>query len=239
MPTFATFNILDACREPGCPVCRLEQEAVVRYLDGQFYESVNNPDFRDRLRASLGFCREHAWLAVDQHLGDALGFAIIYHDVVGAALERLEKNVPPPSTRQWAALLRRVPEQVGALVQKAVFAFTPKKRCPACQQLDEATHNLIAALVEGLGSAEMAEALRGSDGLCLPHLRQALQEVKDLPECELLISIHKEKLENLHAELAELIHKHDYRFLKKGFGKEGNSWRHTIAMMVGTSDSKD
>jgi hypothetical protein len=41
---------------------RLEQQLVERYLDNQFYENVNNPDWRNRLRASHGFCREHAWL---------------------------------------------------------------------------------------------------------------------------------------------------------------------------------
>src|SRR5687767_11547818 len=80
LPNVMAYKLLEACREPGCPVCRLEQRSVERYLDSQFYESVNNPAWRDRLRASLGFCQEHAWLAVDQRLGDALGFAIIYRD---------------------------------------------------------------------------------------------------------------------------------------------------------------
>jgi len=239
MPTFSFFNLLDACREPGCPVCRLEQKAVHRYLDSQFYESVNDPDFRDHLRGSLGFCREHAWLTINRHLGDALGFALIYNDVVGDLLERLEKNVPPPATRQWNALLRRVPEQVGELVQKAVYAFTPKKRCPACQQQEEAAHNLVATLVEGLERPEMVAAIKESDGLCLPHLRMALQQVKDVRPCELLISIHIEKLKGLHADLAELIRKNDYRFMKEALGKEGNSWLRAVSMIAGSHKEKD
>jgi len=91
MTSATAFNLIEACREPGCPVCRLEQRSVQRYLENQFYENVNNPDFRDHLRRSLGFCKEHAWLAANAHLGDALGFALIYRDVIRNTMERLDK----------------------------------------------------------------------------------------------------------------------------------------------------
>ena len=233
MATITTYKLLEACREPGCPVCRMEQAAVERYLDAQFYENVNSPQLRDWLCASLGFCHEHAWLTVDKHLGDALGFAIIYHDVLDSTLERLGKNVPAGSARRWANLLKRVPEQVSALVQKALYAFTPKKHCPACHQRDEMTHIIVSTLVEELAQPEMAEALRASDGLCLPHLRLALQEVRDISLCETLLAIHREKLESLRAELAEFIRKNDYRFLGDGFGKEGDSWLRAVTMTIG------
>ena len=237
MPSFTAYNLLEACIEPGCPVCRLEQRYVERYLDNLFYENVNNPDLRDILRLSMGFCREHAWLAANQSLGDALGFAIIYQDVIGAALERLDKGVPPP-TRRWAGLLKRIPEQVSAMVYKAVFALMPQKRCPACHHRDEMMQVILWSLVEALGQPEMVEALRASDGLCLPHLRLALQDVKDIPACETLLSIHREKLEGLHIELAEFIRKNDYRFMKEGLGKEGDSWLRAVAMMVGNPKSR-
>ena len=60
MTSVTTFNLIEACRQPGCPVCRVEEHSVERYLDNQFYENVNNPDFRNTLRLSIGFCREHA-----------------------------------------------------------------------------------------------------------------------------------------------------------------------------------
>ncbi|MBN2387938.1 MAG: hypothetical protein JXB85_13045 [Anaerolineales bacterium] len=237
MPSFTAYNILEVCRQPGCPVCRLEQRYVERYLDNQFYENVNNPDWRNLLRLSLGFCREHAWLAVDERLGDALGFAIIYHDAIGATLECLDKGFPPP-TRRWAGRLKRIPEQVRAMVYRAIYALTPRKRCPACQKRDEMTSIIVSSLVESLEQQEMAEALQASDGLCLPHLRLALQAVRDIPSCEMLIAIHRRKLETLQAELAELIRKHDYRFSKDGFGKEGDSWLRAVAMMAGNPKSR-
>ena len=104
MQSSTTFNLIEACRKPGCPVCRLEQHSVERYLDNQFYENVNSAGFRENLRLSMGFCREHAWLAADERLGDALGFAIIYHDAIGAALERAgQGRSSPDPALGWSA----------------------------------------------------------------------------------------------------------------------------------------
>ena len=235
-PTY--FDLLEACAQPGCPACRLEQRYVEHYLDHLLYENVNDSDLRDILRLSLGFCHEHAWLAVNQRLGDALGFAIIYQDVFGAVLERLDKDVPPP-TRRWAGLFKRIPAEVGSMVYKAVFALTPQKPCPACQNRDEMLSMIVGSLVENLGKQEMVGALQVSDGLCISHLQMALKDVRDVVSCEKLIAIHREKLEALCADLAELIRKNDYRFMKEGFGPEGNSWLRAITFAVGNNKKKD
>jgi len=232
MTSATTFNLIEACRQPGCPVCRLEQRSVERYLDNQFYENVNNPDFREHLRRSLGFCKEHAWLAANEHLGDTLGFALIYRDVIGATLERLDKGVPPPSQKRLA-WIRRIPEQVSALVYKAVFALTPQKHCPVCLQREEMVAIVVSSLVKELGNPEVETALCASDGVCLPHLRMCLKEVQDTATYEKLIGIHREKLEKLDGELTELIRKNDYRFAKEGMGREGDSWLRAVGMIAG------
>src|SRR5688572_27762822 len=123
LANFTVYKLVEACREPGCPVCRLEQNAVERYLDSQFYENVNSPKWRDQLRLSLGFCREHAWLAVDKRLGDPLGFSIIYRDLVNSVLKRFETSERPARTaRGWTALLRQVPEEARARIANILAA---------------------------------------------------------------------------------------------------------------------
>ena len=232
------YKLLEACREPGCPVCRLEQRSLERYLDNQLYENVNTPAWRDQLRASLGFCHEHAWLAVDQRLGDALGFAIIYRDIINGILTRLEDGVPHRTSRRSMALLRRIPEQVRNIVQRMLYALTPQKACPACQHRDEVTRINISVLVKELEKPEMADALQASDGLCVPHLRLALEHVKNVSACEKLLVIHREKLESLKAELTEFIRKNDYQFIAEGFGKEGDAWLRAVGLMVGSRKEK-
>jgi hypothetical protein len=224
---------MEACREPGCPICRLEQQGVERYLDNQFYESVNSPAWRDHLRASHGFCYEHAWLGVERRLGDALGFSIIYHDLVNHLIKSLNDNSSARPARRRTSVLRQIPDSVRRRVEGVLAAITPVKRCPACEHREELSRNLFPALVEDLPTPAMADALQASEGLCLPHLGLAMGYVKDVAAYEILLTIHRTKLESLRIELAEFIRKNDYQVIKEGFGSEGNAWLRAIGMVVG------
>jgi Family of unknown function (DUF6062) len=235
LPSSTVYNLLEACREQGCPLCRLEQQSVERYLDNQFYENVNSPAWRDQLRASLGFCQEHAWLAVNGRLGDALGFSIIYRDIVNSVLTQLnDSSNAVRRPRRRMPLLRQIPEKIRNMVEKILTAITPRKRCPVCEHRDETTRTLLSVLIEELKQPEMVHALQASEGLCLPHLRQTLEHVKDVSSCENLLMIHREKLESLRAELAEFIRKNDYQMIKEGFDKEGDAWLRAVSMITGS-----
>ena len=91
MLTFSAYDLLEACHQSGCPVCRLADRYVRSYLKHLFYESVNDLDLRKTLRLSQGFCAEHAWLAVEEKLGDRLGWALIYQDVIHNTHPAVEK----------------------------------------------------------------------------------------------------------------------------------------------------
>src|SRR5574341_1452415 len=58
----AYFQLLEAFRQPGCPVCRLVEEGALKALDGLMYEQVNDPFTRDRLVESHGLCNCPAWM---------------------------------------------------------------------------------------------------------------------------------------------------------------------------------
>ena len=233
-----TYKLLEACRQPGCPVCRVEQESVERYLDSQFYENVNSPRWRDRLRASLGFCHEHAWLAVDKRLGDALGFTIIYHDVVNSILKQLQENGPGRNAIARRSFLRQLSNEARVWIEKTLRVISPRKHCPVCEHRDEALRIILSTLLEELTRSEMADALYVSDGLCLPHLRLALENGRDASVIEKLLTIQRGKLESLKGELAEFIRKSDYQLIDKGFGAEGDAWLRAVSMIVGRSRSK-
>ena len=239
MPSSTAYSLLEACRAPGCPVCRLQQRAVERYLDNKFYESVNSTAWRDELRESLGFCHEHAWLAVNARLGDALGFSIIYHDLINSILKKLnDEESSSPASRGLTSALKQLPEQVRNIIKQSLYALTPRKRCPVCEHRDETTQRVLSVLAEELNQRNMADALESSDGLCLSHLRQTLEHVKDLSVCETLLTIHREKLENLSAELGEFISKSEYQAVKENFGPEGNAWLRAVSMIVGARKEK-
>lgn len=239
MPNFTLYKLLDACREPGCPVCRVEQQSVERHLESQFYENVNSPRWRDSMRASLGFCHEHAWLAVDHRLGDALGFSIVYQDILNNILRKLDEGTGPlRSSHHWTSVLRRVPEQARIMMEKLLSATTPVKRCPVCDHREDMTRIILSVLVDELERSEMFDALQSSDGLCLPHLQRSLEQVRDVSVCEKLLTVHREKLESLRTELSEFIRKSDYQAAREGFGREGDAWLRTVTLITGSRKGK-
>ena len=205
-----------------------------RYLDNQFYENVNSPAWRDQLRASHGFCHEHAWLGVNKRLGDALGFSIIYHDIVNSLLRSLkDDNLFARTPGRRASILGQGSESLRRRREGVLAFLAPQQRCPACAHRDEVTRDLLSALAEDLSTSDVQEALQASDGLCLPHLRLALGSANDDSVYETLLVIQRGKLEGLKHELAEFIRKNDYQASKEGFGSEGDAWLRAIAMIVG------
>jgi len=84
------FDLLDAMKKDTCPICFLVQKSEYRYIATLFYELVNDPGVRDKLRDSYGFCPRHARLA--KRVGKPLGIAIIYEDICATLIERIEEG---------------------------------------------------------------------------------------------------------------------------------------------------
>ncbi len=234
------FDLLEAFQQTGCPVCWLVQRDVERSLAHFFYESVNDPDIRARLRKSLGFCRTHAWLSVNARVGDALGIAIIYQDILTNLLRDLPSEALPEAPEDvrtdpkiYDRLLRRTPFRLKKLVDLALKALTPRQRCPGCEQEEISTRLAIETLVKSLRKTGFIHGLKASGGLCIPHLKLALKQVHDPSAYTVLLEISRENLDALRAELAEFIRKNDYRFREEPVGPEGNSWKRAVARVVG------
>lgn len=202
------YSIVEACDKDGCPLCRVEQDAALKFIDTLFYEQINELEMRERLRKSLGLCHEHAWLAADGMTGNALGLAILYDDMLRVSLEQLNAKKGKPH-------------------------LSPTGKCPACEQRDTAGHRALTVLARQLGEEEMREAISRSVGLCFHHLSLALKLIKGSSVEEELLSVHKDKMEKLRGELGEFIRKNDYRFIHDGFGAERDSWRRAVAMGAG------
>jgi len=211
-------DLTDACAQPGCPLCTVTRSAVERYVRGLFSECILDPLARRKLRDSLGLCREHASLAFEAGLSDALGWAIVYEDLVGKAVEAL----PAPAGG------------FGDARKEALRALAPARPCPACGVEEATTARFCKALAEALGRQAFHETLRASNGLCLPHLRCAIEHTSNRRSLGLLLEIQSEKLAGLRQELAEFVRKNDYRFRSEPFGAERDSYRRAIETIVGT-----
>ena len=202
---------IEACSEPGCPICRVEHDAVLRYVSGLLYEQVNDFNMRERLRASLGFCRQHAHLTVEELPGNALGIALIYQDMLKVTMHHLDDRKGVPA---------------------------PVRKCPACEQRDLNMMRTLSEVSKNLQDETMIEALKHSDGLCIFHLRQAFRHTRVPEKRALLISIQLEIMGRLRAQVGEFIRKNDYRFSKETFGPERDSWKRAVYMVSGSKIGK-
>ncbi|MBN2085285.1 MAG: hypothetical protein JW748_08655 [Anaerolineales bacterium] len=224
---FSFFDLLDACAQPGCLVCRLASEIVHNYLDANLYESVNDPDTQAALRRSKGYCHTHSWLLTKTSASPALGVAILYRQAAQEVLETLGLQSPQAEVR-----IRR--KSMGVF-DDILGRLKPQAQCPACIHRDKMIEFVLKTMLEALdrGDDRMQSALAASGGLCLPHLRHALEISKSQAASEFLRRQAGGKLSALIGELNEFIRKNDYRFTGEGMGREGDSWRRVLAWMAG------
>ncbi len=223
-PRSSTGYELDrALKQPGCPICRVSQEGVHRYLDGLVYESVNDPGVREHVTLALGFCNRHAW-EMSQLPGASLGLALLLRD----------------SSKQWQKQLDAVGAPGGRaedFAHQLAQASTPQRKCLACEQQSDIEHRFIETLLESLSDQAFTDALRGSSGLCRPHFVETCAAATGPSLLERLSTVQRAINQRLIGELDEFIRKNDYRFRGEGFGQEGDSWIRAIDHLSGRDDA--
>ena len=232
MPTQTYFDLRDALALPGCPVCRLRERYLERVVEQLLYEHVNDQEVRERLRASRGFCREHAWYLARQ--GAALGVALILRDVLGSIRTKLaaaQRESTTPSPRRWLEAWRTPPQESGAAFLEAL---DPEAPCPLCLNAEEIEGATLRTLRQHLLADDgLLEPYAGSDGLCRPHLRQALAGMEEESAQQALVEAQLAIWQRLDQQLGALIVKNDYRFQREPLGEEADAWRRVIAALSG------
>jgi hypothetical protein len=199
MSSFSNHDLLDACKEPGCPICRLGAQTVRRYMRSLFYENVNDLKTRDIIVKSLGFCGEHTRLLLSARIADGLGNAIIYEHLVKVVLRELPKNAAAGKPADLAKRLRRFISGSDGLGQ-----------CPVCTRRAEIVDYNIIQISRSLDNETLRLALEASDGFCFLHLAQTLERTPKPADIDFLLTLTRQKLETRQAELAEVIRKNDH-----------------------------
>jgi len=213
-PYFVVLEALQAAK--SCPLCALEKDCARRYFDSLLREFVNDPDVRGELRRQKGYCPRHAHQLVGH--GDGFGTAILYKDqaeLLLSFLKVLQDALPKGSPRSELSWERG------------------HSLCPACREQKRDRERYVAVLVEGLHDGEMRSAFEASPGLCVPHFLAALEAAKHAHLRSYLAETQRAKAGDLLHDLDEFCRKHDYRFQREGFGKEGDSWVRAVQMLVG------
>ncbi len=198
------FDLVDAMKEKVCPLCLVIQKREYKYVDTLFYELVNDPGVREKLRKSYGFCTKHAQLVKKR--GEPLGIAIIYQDICSTLVERMGKR------------------QV---------LFTPGEKCCVCKVVDEVQEQYIHTFLRNFSQKGFQRRYEQSFGLCMPHFLVVYSRFSKQEEKNIFKQYQLHALREYLPELEEFIRKHDYRFSEKGFGKEALSWRKVMDKIAG------
>jgi hypothetical protein len=223
------YDVIEACADPGCPLCRVSLRWGGRFMAAILYEEVTDPHTRGRLKQSFGFCRDHAWQAADVG-GTLLGMSIIYRGLLGQIDKALAQAAPGDQKRWWQKLGTSASAEPASPP-----GLAPVDPCPACVYLAEMEDTALVALTDALPGNERLRAglKQPNGGLCLPHLRRALGLARDQDAFNFLQESTRSRLAALEAEMDEFIRKYDHRFRKEEWGDERDSWQRAIRWIAG------
>lgn len=218
------YELLEAFKQPGCPVCARLEEGSRRAMDEILYEQVTDPVTLARAVESRGFCNWHTWM-LPRIQNSPLGVALIYQHLLTNALGHLKAVRPHRTPRgSWRHLWERSTRK-GLELSSLVHWWTTRKGCSLCVRTHQSEREHLKAILAFLGEADFAEGFAHSAGLCLPHLCHAAAISPDHANLPALLSAHEARWLELAAELGEFIRKNDYRFAMEVMGQEGTSWR--------------
>jgi hypothetical protein len=228
---FSDFTrLVEASASPGCPVCRCVLDYGRRYLGTLLYEQVTDPVTRSRLRDAWGFCNWHAWMLLEIPDG-AFGTAILYHDIVGMALERVSRLGQRRLPRRLLSWLTRLERRIRIAV---VELYRHRGICPACEQAADAERRCLRGLFAFDHDPQLQAAYSRSDGLCVPHIISAIELGGGHPGVPWLIDVTLAKWRRLREDLASFEAKHDHRNRKPYTEADATSYRRAVELMVGT-----
>lgn len=216
-------TLLYALTQQGCPLCRLVQERLHRYLDSWKYELFTDRGVREQLRNSQGFCHEHTWQLA--RMGASFPLALAYRDVITDTIEQLQSESQRGNLHRFRRLFESKPGQ---------------NDCPACLQRSKTEENYIHSLRQALLEPEFSQQFAASDGLCLDHFRMVCElRLTDISGdwLSILRQVQLTCLRRLDHDLGELIRKHDYRFKDEPRGPEMQSWRRAAGLVAGEETS--
>lgn len=228
-PSMTFYDLVEACGDEGCAVCRLGRDAGFDALDAILYESVNDPGVRETLRRSWGFCPRHAQMlpAVENAPG---GVAVMYRDFLEHARDRL---------RQAAGEAERLAASRGAGGRWRRRApsrglATREGLCLACRTERGAEGRALLTLLDHFEDPRLRDAYAGSAGLCLPHLEVAWRQGAGHARLGALLRDAEERAGRLGAELAEFVRRLDYRFKDEPKGEERTAWSRVLDWFAGS-----
>ncbi len=168
-----------ALQQPGCPICRIYRQSAARYLRFLVLESINDLEARMHFSAGLGYCPTHTRMLASIEVredGDWMGTNIMYEQLANM-VRRLLAAYPIPKQKPglWHTL-RALLTSKRHTQRSQPKPLRAQSTCRVCQLAEKTARYALETLLEELsGTEDMETRYIPSDGLCLNHLRHALE----------------------------------------------------------------
>jgi hypothetical protein len=223
-----------ACSVRGCPFCTLARQQTHRYLGNLLHEYTLAPDIHQRLAQSHGLCNAHAWLlqyVAHSEQKDGMGVAILYGSVVKDLLDDLEACLNGAQADNH----RRAGRSAFAAAARA--RLKAQETCLACAHQEENERFNLMQLLEDMEEAgeegELARLYRKSDGACLPHFLDLMEQAPSVTAARWFTQVQRDKLVELGAQLEKYVRLHDVRYKNQPMGEERDSWVRVLEQTIG------
>ncbi len=192
---------------PGCPVCRLAQEAGQNFLIHVLREGKTHAEVYERIRDAGGFCEGHTRILRRMgagRLGDRRSVDRLY----GWLLNDLASGLVPRG---------------------------PCPACEAAAGYEQASLSGFRDLLHPIiGDADLRRAFEGGEGLCLIHFVAAASVIGEDESLRILADVQARAWDALSRDLKEYLRKHDYRFSHEPKSPaEKLSWARAVAAISG------
>ena len=238
-------NLLEAMQKNGCPICRLFHQASERAVESFLWENVNEPDVRQGILDSYGFCTPHTRVMVAREVYTSsipLGANIIYEHlgrVTASELRRIRPESAGQTAARWTGKLRVWLKRLG--LSRSAAPLQSRGPCPVCEAGNHAALNSLHALCEELArQKDVREKYLASDGVCLAHLRAAVElySARFPVSVRLLVDDSIERLTTQSAHMKEYIRKSNWAYQdEKVTEAEDTAWRKTLTFFTGLPGS--
>jgi hypothetical protein len=222
------FDLLDALKISGCPLCNRINIFSLRFLDNLFYERVTDVGTRVNLAKAKGFCNWHAWMSMEIP-NSGSGIAIIYKDLLDAEIREIsewegkrdssDRSKPPELRKRYRSVF--------------LSSWAKKASCPICEWVKEHERFEMGTLLDFIDEEAFSQEFGKSSGICIRHLILIMEGFDKHPNLSLLVEKQVKKYQSLSDELGEFIRKLDYRFSKEPKGSEAASWKRVIEQFSG------
>lgn len=194
---------------PGCPVCRLAQEAGRDCLIHVLREGKAHAEVYERIRDAGGFCEGHSRdlrRMAAQRLGDRRSVARLYGWLLDDLISGLTSRGACPA-------------------------------CEAAREYAQASLVALRDLLHPLtGDADLRKRFTDGTGLCLGHFAAAASVIEDGQSLRILTDVQARAWGALSRDLKEYLRKHDYRFSREPkTPAEEQSWIRAVATISGAA----